>query len=58
MSDIFSQQTADFRPSNKAFRIYYFEVSPKYLVASQTPILEGRDVLTLPTQPRPRPLPL
>jgi predicted permease len=44
MSDIFSQQTADFRPSNKAFRIYYFEVSPKYLVASQTPILEGRDV--------------
>ena len=44
MSDIFSQSTADFRPSNKAFTTYYFKVSPGYFTAAQTPLLEGRDV--------------
>ncbi len=44
MSDIFSQPTTDFRPSNKAFTTYYFEVSPGYFTAAQTPLLEGRDI--------------
>ena len=44
MSDIFSQQTTDFRPSNKAFTTYYFDVSPGYFTAAETPLLEGRDV--------------
>jgi predicted permease len=43
-SDIFSQSTTDFRPSNKAFTTYYFSVSPGYFTAAQTPLLEGRDV--------------
>jgi predicted permease len=41
---VFSQQSADFRPSNKAFEIYYYDVSPGYLAASGTPLLAGRDV--------------
>ena len=41
---VFSQQSADFRPSNKAFDMYFFDVSPGYLAASGTPLLAGRDV--------------
>jgi predicted permease len=41
---VFSQERADFRPSNKAFDIYYFDVSPGYLNAAGTPLLAGRDV--------------
>jgi predicted permease len=41
---VFSQQSVDFRPSNKAFDTYYFDVSPGYLTASGTPLLAGRDV--------------
>ena len=41
---VFSQQSADFRPSNKAFEMYFFDVSPGYLAASGTPLLAGRDV--------------
>jgi predicted permease len=41
---VFSQESADFRPSNKAFDIYYFDVSPGYLNAAGTPLLAGRDV--------------
>ena len=44
MSDIFSQSANDFRPSNKVFTTYYFQVSPGYFRAAQTPLLEGRDV--------------
>src|SRR6202012_2425393 len=44
MSDVFSQPTTDFRPSNKVFTTYYFEVSPGYFAAAQTPLLEGRDI--------------
>jgi ABC-type antimicrobial peptide transport system permease subunit len=44
MSDIFSQPTTDFRPSNKAFTTYYFQVSPGYFAATQTSMLEGRDL--------------
>ena len=41
---VFSQQSADFRPSSKAFDMYFFDVSPGYLAASGTPLLAGRDV--------------
>jgi predicted permease len=41
---IFSEQTTDFRPSNKAFGAYGFNVSPGYFTAAETPLLAGRDV--------------
>jgi predicted permease len=44
MSSVFSQQTTDFRPSNKAFSEYIFSVSPGYFSAAGTPLLAGRDV--------------
>src|SRR5450432_455079 len=43
-TDVFSQQTTDFRPSNKAFTTYLFDVSPGYFTAAGTPLLAGRDV--------------
>ena len=44
MSGVFSGQSIDFRPSNKAFDTYLYEVSPGYLTAAGTPLLAGRDV--------------
>jgi predicted permease len=41
---VFSQQTTDFRASNKAFSTYYFDVSPGYFAAAGTPLLAGREV--------------
>jgi predicted permease len=41
---VFSQQSVDFRPSNSAFYIYRYYVSPGYLAAAGTPLLAGRDV--------------
>ncbi len=41
---VFSQQSSDFRPSQKAFETYVYSVSPGYLTASGTPLLSGRDV--------------
>ncbi len=41
---VFSQQSVDFRSSNKAFDTYVYDVSPGYLTASGTPLLAGRDV--------------
>jgi predicted permease len=41
---VFSQQSVDFRPSNSAFYIYRYDVSPGYLAAAGTPLLAGRDV--------------
>jgi predicted permease len=41
---VFSQQTTDFRPSNKLFTTYFFGVSPGYFNAAETPLLAGRDV--------------
>jgi predicted permease len=41
---VFSQETADFRPSNKAFDSYFYDVSPGYLTASGTRLLAGRDI--------------
>jgi predicted permease len=43
-SGVFSQQTTDFRPSNRAFSIYGFYVSPGYFAAAETPLLAGRDL--------------
>ena len=43
-SDVFSQQTTDFRPSNRAFGAYDYCVSPGYFTAAETPLLAGRDV--------------
>ena len=43
-ADVFSQRTSDFRPSNKAFTTYFFDVSPGYFTAAGTPLLAGRDV--------------
>lgn len=43
-TDVFSQQTTDFRPSNRAFRTHFFQVSPGYFTAAGTPLLAGRDV--------------
>src|SRR4029077_10872446 len=44
VSAVFSQQSADFRPSNSAFYGYNFDISPGYLTAAGTPLLAGRDV--------------
>jgi len=44
VSGVFSQQSVDFRPSNKAFDTYIYDVSPGYLAAAGTPLLAGRDV--------------
>jgi predicted permease len=43
-SSIFSQQTTDLRPANKAFTTYTFHASPGYFAAAGTPLLAGRDV--------------
>jgi predicted permease len=40
---VFTQQTTDFRDSNKAFDTYFFNVSPGYFNTAQTPLLAGRD---------------
>jgi len=43
-SAVFSQQAVDFRPSNKAFEKYDYDVSPGYFAAAGTPLLAGRDI--------------
>lgn len=42
--DLFSEQTTDFRPSNKALTAYLFHVSPGYFNAAGAALLAGRDV--------------
>ena len=44
VSDVFPQQTTDFKPSNRAFGAYGYDVSPGYFTAAETPLLSGRDV--------------
>jgi predicted permease len=53
-TNVYSQQTTDFRPSNKAFESFYFDVSPGYFAAAQTPLLEGRDIRTTDTAKTPK----
>ncbi len=43
-SNVFSQQTTDFKPSNRAFDAYNYWVSPGYFAATGTPLLSGREV--------------
>ncbi len=43
-SDVFSQETTDFRPSNRVSDTYDYWVSPGYFTAAQTALLSGRDV--------------
>jgi predicted permease len=43
-ADVYSQQTTDFRPSGRAFRMHVFNVSPGYFAAAGTQLLAGRDV--------------
>jgi predicted permease len=43
-SNVYSQQATDFRPSNRAFYAYNYDVSPGYFTAVGTPLLAGRDV--------------
>src|SRR5260370_1141041 len=44
VSAVFSQQSSDFRPSNKAFYAYNYDISPGYLTAAGTSLVAGRDV--------------
>jgi len=43
-SDVFAQESTDFRPSKRAFDAYNYVVSPGYFTAVGTPLLAGRDV--------------
>ena len=51
---VFSEQTTDFRPSNVAFTTYTYDMSPGYLTAAGTPLIEGRDVSVSDTAKTPR----
>jgi predicted permease len=42
--DVFSEQTTDFKPSNRAFGAFAYDISPGYFTAAETPLLAGRDV--------------
>jgi predicted permease len=53
VADVFSEQTTDFRPSNSAFDMYFYRVSPGYLAAAGTPLLAGRDVSFADTEKTP-----
>ncbi len=41
---VYAQQSVDFRPTNRAFQTYFYDVSPGYFAAAATPLLEGRDI--------------
>jgi predicted permease len=43
-SNIFTDKTADLRPSNAAARAIKFSISPEYLQVAGTPLLAGRDL--------------
>ncbi|MGC1649462.1 MAG: ABC transporter permease [Candidatus Sulfotelmatobacter sp.] len=43
-SNVFSRDTTDFKPSNRAFDAYNYWVSPGYFAAAGTSTLAGRDV--------------
>jgi predicted permease len=53
MTDVFSQQTSDFKSSNKAFDTYIFSASPGYFAAADTPLLAGRDISSTDTAQTP-----
>jgi len=43
-SNVFTDKTADLRPSNAAARVIMFSISPEYLQVAGTPLLAGRDL--------------
>jgi predicted permease len=43
-SNIFTDKTADLRPSNAAARVIMFSISPEYLQVAGAPLLAGRDL--------------
>jgi predicted permease len=43
-ANVFTDKTADFRPSNAAAHIITFSISPEYLQVAGTPLLAGRDL--------------
>ena len=52
-SEVFPEQTTEFKPSNKLFDVYPFAVSPEYFATAETPLLAGRsftsgDIATAP----------
>ena len=51
--DVFSQQTTDFKPSNRAFGTFAYYVSPGYFAAAETPLVAGRDVTFSDTEKTP-----
>jgi predicted permease len=52
-SNVFSQQTTEFKPSNNAFVTYNYAVSPGYFAAAETPLLAGRDIRSTDTAKTP-----
>ena len=43
-ANVFTDKTADFRPTNAAARVIAFSISPEYLHAAGTPLVAGRDL--------------
>jgi len=52
-TDVFAQQTTEFKESTKAFDTYLYDVSPGYFAAADTPLLAGRDVSFADTKKTP-----
>jgi predicted permease len=52
-SFVFSQQTADFKPSNKAADIFAYNISPGFFAAAGTALLAGREVSFADTENTP-----
>ena len=44
LADVFSQQTTDFRSSNRKFDAWSFSAAPGYFAAAETRLVAGRDV--------------
>ena len=53
-SNIFTDETADLRPSNIAAAAITFSISPEYLHTARTPLLAGRDLTWRDDQNAPR----
>jgi predicted permease len=54
VTDFYAQETTEFKTSTKKSDAFYFEASPGYFAAAETPLLEGRDVSFSDTPQTPR----
>jgi predicted permease len=52
-TNVFAQQTTEFKDSTKAFDTFIYDVSPGYFAAADTPLLAGRDVSFADTKKTP-----